>query len=36
MKSVYTSEEYCCGCAACQSICPQKAISMHEDRTGGV
>lgn len=35
MKSVYTSEEYCCGCTACQSVCSQKAISMHEDNAGG-
>lgn len=35
MKSVYISEEYCCGCTACQSVCPQKAISMHEDNVGG-
>lgn len=27
-------ENQCCGCSACQAICPQKAISMKEDKKG--
>lgn len=28
------SKEECCGCTACKSICPQKAIKMIEDKEG--
>ena len=24
----------CCGCTACYSVCPQKAISMQQDQEG--
>ena len=24
----------CCGCSACEAICPQQAISMEEDEAG--
>ena len=29
----YTKEE-CCGCSACYSVCPVKAITMIEDEEG--
>lgn len=29
-----TSPEKCCGCSACMSICPKKAISMQPDALG--
>lgn len=31
---LYENKEDCCGCTACYSICPQKAISMVEDEEG--
>ena len=34
MESVFTAKEYCCGCTACENICPKKAISMNTDETG--
>lgn len=34
MNSVFESKEYCCGCTACLSICPQKAITMEYDICG--
>lgn len=32
--NVQTKKEECCGCTACYSICPSKAISMEEDSKG--
>lgn len=29
-----TSKEECCGCTACENICPKQAISMQEDTLG--
>lgn len=34
MKSVYDQKQNCCGCSACYSVCPQKAIAMVEDEKG--
>ncbi len=36
MKSeqLVKSSEYCCGCSACESICPKKAITMRADEYG--
>ena len=31
---LYTSKDECCGCSACYSICPVKAIAMTEDEDG--
>lgn len=31
---LYEKKEECCGCAACCSICPRKAINMIEDEEG--
>lgn len=31
---LYRRKEECCGCTACYAMCPQKAISMKEDREG--
>lgn len=31
---LYQDKEECCGCSACYSICPQKAITMIEDDEG--
>lgn len=31
---LYERKEECCGCAACFSICPKKAIQMIEDEEG--
>lgn len=31
---LFASESDCCGCTACQSICPQSAIRMHTDGKG--
>lgn len=31
---LFDSEEACCGCAACQNICPNKAIVMKYSKTG--
>lgn len=31
---LYEQKELCCGCTACASICPQKAITMVEDEEG--
>lgn len=27
-------KKYCCGCSACMTICPKKAISMIKDEEG--
>ena len=34
MNSVFTSKENCCGCSACQQICPKNAITMKPDQEG--
>lgn len=34
MDSVFTAKEYCCGCTACENICPKNAIIMNTDETG--
>ncbi|MGR6836811.1 Coenzyme F420 hydrogenase/dehydrogenase, beta subunit C-terminal domain [Syntrophomonas erecta] len=34
--SSFESKSKCCGCRACESICPVGAISMHEDMEGFV
>ena len=37
MKDVpilYEKKALCCGCTACYSICPRKAIQMIEDEDG--
>ena len=31
---LYNKKEECCGCSACLSICPKKAISMIADEEG--
>lgn len=34
MISVYDKKEDCCGCTACQHICPTKSIEMKSDEEG--
>ena len=34
MDSVFDKKNNCCGCTACASICPVKAITMVEDECG--
>ena len=31
---LYNEKKECCGCGACMTVCPQKAIIMHEDEEG--
>lgn len=31
---LFSNKKDCCGCTACKSICPKKAIDMHEDEEG--
>ena len=31
---LFDKKENCCGCWACENICPKKAIEMHEDEEG--
>ena len=31
---LFKNKNECCGCTACYSICPQKAIFMSEDEEG--
>ncbi len=31
---LFERKELCCGCTACYSICPRKAISMEDDEEG--
>lgn len=31
---LFRRKEECCGCTACYSICPNKAISMEADEEG--
>ena len=33
-KKIYKSKDACCGCTACYSVCPVKAISMSTDDEG--
>lgn len=30
----YKNKDYCCGCSACEEICPVQAIKMHPDALG--
>ena len=34
IPTLYDKKELCCGCSACYSICPQRAIPMEEDEEG--
>lgn len=34
IPSLYNEKKECCGCSACKSICPKKAISMKADEQG--
>lgn len=34
LPELYSSHDRCCGCTACYSICPAKAISMRPDEEG--
>ena len=35
MKTIATiNKNFCCGCTACKTICPTKAINMREDKKG--
>lgn len=34
MDKVYVDKKHCCGCTACYSICPCKAINMEADKEG--
>lgn len=34
LPNVYTTREQCCGCTACQAICPTKAIAFKPDEEG--
>lgn len=34
MDKVYNGKENCCGCSACENICPKKAIIMTVDEKG--
>lgn len=34
MDQVFAKKESCCGCSACQVICPVAAITMHPDSEG--
>ena len=34
MISVFDKKEDCCGCTACESICPERAITMKPDKEG--
>ena len=31
---LYECKEYCCGCGACCTICPNSALTMLEDEEG--
>ena len=33
-KQVFENKTECCGCGACQAICPKNAIEMVEDEYG--
>ncbi|SKB63926.1 4Fe-4S dicluster domain-containing protein [Lachnospiraceae bacterium] len=32
--TLYTKKEDCCGCYACENMCPVNAIKMEPDETG--
>ena len=34
VPKLYRRKSRCCGCAACYSVCPQRAIEMRADREG--
>ena len=34
MKVIYNSKKECCGCGACENICPRKCIRMKQDDEG--
>lgn len=34
LPELYDKKEHCCGCSACYSICPTKAIAMQLDTDG--
>ncbi len=34
MEKLYNKIEDCCGCGACENVCPKNAISMKEDEYG--
>ena len=31
---LYETDDSCCGCYGCYSICPKKAITMEENKEG--
>ena len=31
---LFKNKDECCGCAACETICPQKCIDMKRDNQG--
>ena len=30
----YKNKDHCCGCSACEEVCPVQAIKMHRDALG--
>lgn len=34
IPTLYENKENCCGCSACYSVCPVKAITMTADTEG--
>lgn len=34
MKNILVTKNQCCGCSACQDVCPKNAITMVEDKEG--
>lgn len=34
IPKLFSNKEECCGCTACEAICPKDAISMEEDKEG--
>ena len=34
MKNILVTKNKCCGCSACQDVCPKNAITMVEDKEG--
>lgn len=35
MLTVYNSKDMCCGCTACETVCPKNAITMQKIGGGG-